>query len=620
MQIWIEVTNSSGVRYGDGPIITATGWKYTRGLDTVGRFSFSMPAADPMAQWIKNKRYAHCWGAPDDANGWPGGLQDLGEGIIEQIELQIEPSGAEMLSISGSDLLSELANVTVGDLDLFYDEVRAPDEVKKVPTSGASVVWHPGDTIDLVGGENRSYIYVYDDDEFIGVTFNVGSPVNTKSATLLAQYFNEDSSPQGWEELLLTDGTRSAGKPFAVDGTVTFEPPGGWGKTVYGKYIVRFYCVTANLDPVQFNTISIIVRQPTATALADTMALAPAGWSLDPEGKLETIKTVYLRMNKESVLATLGRIAEQVGEHFMLSPTGRRVFWIGTDKTDSNLRAIGPADPGTEPDDFTLYIRNLQRTLDSYLLFTRIYASGGGVGNERITLSDATNTAPAGCTMNAGEGWLQIDAAVAEYGRIDNPADYPDIVAPDNSHAAQAHAGNALLQQAYEDLRRGSELQEAYQVVVVPAKYRVWPGQTIDISYHKWTADGYHEINIEDTLWVLSVETNVTAAGEVYTVGLAVATVDYYPVFDGLRQAQEINAARSSRGQSLPESGLTDSNIGNVESIHVKNGKVTHLIKKPAVIPYPDGAYPVDTSGQMIGQITIQDGRIIDIWIKDNPI
>lgn len=619
MQIWIEVTDSSGVRYGDGPITTATGWKRITRLDQAGGFSFTMPAADPMAQHVKNKRYVHAWGAPDEVGGWPSGLQDVGEGIIEQITLQPQIAGPSMLEIRGIDLLSELSNVTVGELALFYDEVRAPDEVVKVPTSGASVVWSPGGTIDLVGGDNRSYIYVKDDDEFFEVYFNVGSPVNTVSATLKAQYFNEDSATNGWENLAITDGTRNAGKPFAKDGTISFDSPSGWGKATYGKYIIRFYCETEDLAPVQFTAITITVRQPTATALVDTMALAPAGWSLDPEGQLATVKTVYLQMNKESILATLGVIAEHTGEHFVLSPVGRRVLWIGTAQDDSGLVAIGPADPGSTPDARTLYIRSLQWSSDSYPLFTRIYAAGGGVGNERITLADATDSAPAGCTMDADAGWLQLDAAVAEYGRIDNPADYPDIVALNNSHAAQAYAGNALLQRAYEDLRRGSSLQEAYQLNVVPATYQVFPGQTIGVSYHQWV-DGYHSVNISATLWVLEVATEITAAGDIYTVGLTVATIDRYPVFDDLRHASEINAARVGRGKALPESGLTDYDIGEVTSLHIKHGKVTQIAKRATFATYPDGAYPGDPDSQMIGQITIKDGKIIDIYVRDNPV
>ena len=464
---------------------------------------------------------------------------------------------------------------------------------------------------------------------------DLGSPVNTAVGVLKAQYFNEDASPMGWENVPITDGTKvevspatdpPTYKPLKQDGVIEFESPSGWGKTKYGVYDLRLYVDETSLTEVKINTITITERVPTMTALQDTMALAPAGWTLDPAGKLITEantpandrKGIYQQMNKESALATLGVIAEQLGEHFILSPTGRRVLWLGTDKKSSGLRAIGPANSASEPDASTLYITDMQRTLDSLPLFTRIYVAGGGTGEERITLSDATDAAPAGYTLNTTEGWLQNDAVAATYGRIDNPVDYPDIVALNNSHDAQAYAGNALLKRAYEELRRGSQLQEAYQLSVLPALYPLYPGSTIYVSYHVWTADGYHAVNIEETLWVLDVATQVAPSGAVYTVGLTVAKVDTYPTFDGMRTAQAINTARSSRAVTPPNRGLTDSNIGEVAGLYVKNGSVTQVVKKKPITTYPDGAYPPDWTAQTLRQITIQDGRIIGLEYRDN--
>lgn len=635
MQIWIEVLDASGNRYGNGAIRTAANWQRSTGLDQAGGFSFTMPAADPMAQYVTNKRHVHCYGATEDAAGWPEGIQDLGAGIIEQIELQPGVKGPAMLQVSGTDLMQELANVTVGDLKLYLDDAQAPESVKHVVTGdpGSSTLWAPGDTIDLQTSP-LSYIVVRSQEAFFRITCNLSSPFNAAVATLKAQFYNDDSEPAGWENVPITDGTRvevspatdpKTYKPLAQDGVIEFDPPAGWNKTTYGGYEIRLYSDEVDLGNVRFSGITVTVRKPTLTALQDTMALAPAGWSLDPTGKLETEqhlaeaarKGVYLEMTKQSVLATLGTIGEQLGEHFILSPSGRRVLWIGTDKTASGLRAIGPVEPDATLHASTFGVRSITRTWDSKPLFTRIYPAGGGTGEERITLSDATDTAPAGYTMDADAGWLQLDSAVATYGRIDNPVDYPDIVALDNSHDAQAHAGNALLKRAYEALARGALLQEGYSLSLVPAQYPILPGQTIYVSYHKWV-DGYHEINIEAELWVLGVETAVTASGDIYTVGLDVALVDTYPTFDGKRTAEAITAARTSRAQRMPEGGLTDNNIGEIAGLYVKNGKITQVNKKKPIVPYADGAYPPDWVAQTLKQITIQDGRIIGLEYRDN--
>jgi hypothetical protein len=634
MQIWIEVTDASGNRFGNGPIMTATGWQQTTSLDQAGGFSFAMPATDPMAEHVKNKRYVRCWTAGDDPLNPRDHPREIGAGIIETIGLDVSDSEATMLNVSGVDLLFELGNVTVGDLSLFLDDVKLPSAVNIVITGLADpIIWHPGDPVTLTS-DPLTYLYVKSQSPFFRVTMDLGSPVNTIKGVLKAQYFNEDAAPQGWENVPLTDGTRvevspatdpKTYKPLAKDGVIEYESPSGWGKTKYGVYDLRFYSDEADLTEVKINGITITERVPTMTALQDTMALAPAGWTLDPAGKLITEantaavdrKGIYQQMNKESVLATLGIIAEQLGEHFILSPTGRRVLWLGTDKQASGLRALGPANPVGEPDASTLYITDLSRTLDSTPLFTRIYAAGGGVGEERITLSDATDPAPAGCTLNTAEGWLQLDAAAALYGRIDNPVDYPDIVALDNSHDAQAYAGNALLQRAYEELRRGAQLQEAYQLSVLPALYPLYPGSTIYVSYHKWTADGFHAVNIEETLWVLDAATQIAPSGAVYTVGLTVALIDTYPTFDGKRTAQAINAGRSSRAVTPPEYGLTDSNIGEVGGLYVKNGKVTQVVKKKPITVAPDGMYPPNEDTQTLISFTIQDGRITAVHYED---
>lgn len=640
MQIWIEVTDASGNRFGNGPIMTAAGWQQTTSLDQAGGFSFAMPATDPMAEHVKNKRYVRCWTAGDDPLNPRDHPREIGAGIIETIGLDVSDSEATMLNVSGVDLLFELGNVTVGDLALFDDVESLPDFVYHLITGGTKTLWHPGDIINLQT-DTLSYIIVQAVDAFFQIKFNLhGSPVNSKVAVLQAQYYNGASEPPGWEGLpIVSDGTRvevtpatspKTYKPLAQDGIIEFDPPSGWrrgdGTTdpeLY--YVVRLYCQEVDLDEVKIDNITVFERKPTMTALQDTMALAPAGWSLDPAGKLITEantaavdrKGIYQQMNKESVLATLGIIAEQLGEHFILSPTGRRVLWLGTDKQASGLRALGPANPVGEPDAFTLYITDLSRTLDSVPLFNRIYVAGGGVGEERITLSDATDPAPAGCTLNTTEGWLQLDAAAALYGRIDNPVDYPDIVALDNSHDAQAYAGNALLQRAYEELRRGAQLQEAYQLSVLPALYPLYPGSTIYVSYHKWTADGFHAVNIEETLWVLDVATQVAPSGAVYTVGLTVALIDTYPTFDGKRTAQAINAGRSSRAVTPPEYGLTDSNIGEVGGLYVKNGKVTQVVKKKPITVAPDGMYPPNEDTQTLISFTIQDGRITAVHYED---
>ncbi len=623
MQIWIDIENASGTRYGNGPITTATSWTSTRPLDRVGTFSFTMPAADPMAAHVKNKRYVRCWRAGDDPTNLLDRLQEVGAGIIESISLR-PVDGASMLVVEGVDLLSELANVTVGDLGLYLDDVQTPEVKHQLPST--SVPWAPGGTINLQPLPDLSYIFVKNPEIFWRVSFTISSPHNSMTAELEAQYFSVNITPHGWDGVVLTDGTSVGGKTLAQTGNVDFDPSLGWDNLTYGGYDLRLYNQSVDLGAVKFDAITVTVRKPTMTALQDAMALAPDGWTLDPAGKLETEahlavvdrKGVYLQMAGESLLATLETIAQQTGEHFILSPVGRRVLWLGKDETDSGLRAIGPVDPGASPDDFTLYLREggLQRTQGSYELVTRLYAYGGGIGDERITLADATDSAPAGYTLDGAGSWLQNTAAAAEYGRIDGRGDYPDIVALDTSTASQEYAGNMLLQRAHEDLSRRCQLQEAYETAVVPARYPVWPGQTIRVIYDEWV-EGFHSIAIDAVLRVLDVQTTITANDAIPALSLTVATVDTFPVVDSTRIATSITTSLTGRAQKIPGMELSKGFAGEVVGMRVVKGRVVSVTAQPAVTPFPDGKYPPDEYVEELIWIDIKNGKIVNVGLRE---
>ena len=166
VEIWIDIEDASGNKYGNGPIKTATGWTSTCRLDAAGTFSFTMPAADPMAAEVQNKRYARCWRAGDDITNPRDHMEEMGVGIIEQISLRVSANGVTMLEVSGIDSLSELGNISVGDLALFTDTVRAPQSVVLIPPEAdpplPTVIWPAnGGVIDLDIDPGRYTICTY---------------------------------------------------------------------------------------------------------------------------------------------------------------------------------------------------------------------------------------------------------------------------------------------------------------------------------------------------------------------------------------------------------------------------------------------------------------------------
>jgi hypothetical protein len=220
--------------------------------------------------------------------------------------------------------------------------------------------------------------------------------------------------------------------------------------------------------------------------------------------------------------------------------------------------------------------------------------------------------APAGYTVNRSGSYLQNDAAIATYGRIDIIGDYPNIVATDNSGSSRRYAANALMQRAYEELSRACQLQDAYNLVVVPALYAVQPGQTIDVVYDEWR-DGYHAVAINDTLWVLDVETSVSASGDTETVALTVATVDTLPVTDSHRIARSITTGQTGRSQATPESGLTNDFIGDVAGIRVRGGKVTNVTFRPETGSVIEDGYHAPPPPGTFASISTVDGKITSI-------
>jgi hypothetical protein len=160
-----------------------------------------------------------------------------------------------------------------------------------------------------------------------------------------------------------------------------------------------------------------------------------------------------------------------------------------------------------------------------------------------------------------------------------------------------------LLQRALERLARGSYEQIAYDLTVVPSQYRLLPGQTIWVSYHRWV-DGYHEVNVERELWVLGVSTTVSASGEMLTTGLTVALVDTYPIYDHERMAAEVKTAFNARMQPVPQRGLTCETVAGVPYfVGVTEGKVTTVKRER---PVADGTYTPTT-------IEVRNGIIVDI-------
>lgn len=573
--IWIDVEDASGTKYGQ-PITTATNWQSTRRMDAAGTFAFTMPASDPRAALLAHKRIVRCWEMGAD------GVIERGCGIIDHVEKAIgDGKGPTMLVVSGDDLLRELVYRTVGELNLYDDTLHSATHLSVSYASGdpSTPVTLPAD-IDLDPGPANFFNIGYSQ-TFSKIDFTI-TVANATQGSVIIQYYNGD----GWQTVGgVVNTTILSGKPFARSGYISFDTPSGWTK-LSGYYPVRIHCNDTNPGQFRVSAINIHELMPTSDALQTVMALAPPGWSLDAAGAFATESAVYLPGSRGSVLATLGRVAAQTGEHWRLAPSGRRVHWLGSALQSSGLRAIA----ASESSPATLIITKLQAASDSYEMINRLYLYGGGAGNGRLTLATTTRTPPAGYNVSQSGSYIENTPSQEAYGRIDSEITFPDITPADISSSALVKAANTLFDRGYYELRRKSQLQYAYDLSVIPSLYRIYPGQTIRVIYDEWI-DGYHAIAINEELVVLETIEQFSEQGH-HTVGLKVATVDYWPQNDHRTVARALGDIETDRSLRLPQTGLESTDSGIPTFLAISAGMVVGVAK---VVPVGDGIYwPID--------------------------
>lgn len=112
LEFRVDILNVDGEVQGSGPLTSLPGWRYTARLDRAGAVDFSVPATDPKATQIALKLRAQGYAVID------GVWVDVGAGVIDHIDRVVDASGTVNMAVSGDDLLRELANRSVGFLEI----------------------------------------------------------------------------------------------------------------------------------------------------------------------------------------------------------------------------------------------------------------------------------------------------------------------------------------------------------------------------------------------------------------------------------------------------------------------------------------------------------------------
>jgi hypothetical protein len=277
---------------------------------------------------------------------------------------------------------------------------------------------------------------------------------------------------------------------------------------------------------------------------------------------------IYLKFAGESVLSALNKIATTIGHHFCMV-SNYTVLWRFKVQPSSGLRIISAGDQALiDNDEVALIEKSLEVVSDTHDIVTRLYPYGSGVGTARITLNNATATAPAGYTMHIdatpAKSYIQHDAGVVTYGVIERQASFKDsgpagsLVGGDTTE--KHTTGNQVLTQAVESLRLSTQPQVTYRFSLVKLDRVINPGETVDLIFRR-TVDGYRAMDELVSLVVLESTVQFDADGATRTTAMTVSTLDRWPTssLETLGGAITQAASMEAHDQIAPRAVLADS-------------------------------------------------------------
>lgn len=265
---------------------------------------------------------------------------------------------------------------------------------------------------------------------------------------------------------------------------------------------------------------------------------------------------VHLPLRNETVLGALVRVAEQSGEAFTKSPSGRQVLWLGHDRRVAATRAIGPLVGLSAPSlARNCRITTFNKVQNAYDLVTRVRPVGAGFGVDRLTLSATTRSAPPGFAL-AGSWLVNAELEALSGRRIEKLLEYPDIAIANDSQTQREFAANQLFDRALEHLynHRATDLNPVsgdmpslYTLTLVSVPEPIVPGWLLRVIWSRRAGDRWRSW-LDGALWVQSVSVAVATDGATtYTVQVSTVPQSPAPNSDAALVAAELRKARQAR-------------------------------------------------------------------------
>ena len=534
--MWIDIYSATDhtTRLGAGPIANITAAQITRRLDQAGSGSFTMSAVDERRSLVQARRWAVCRGIIGNTP------VDLGSFIVDNLSTDLTTPSAPELTVSGDDLLRELAQRTVGELGIYEDDLRVLGYFGGETGANLAATVSDGDVATAVRTvvEPGNNTYLASQTQFNRVRFRFKNP-NRFQSSLSVEYLKTGGT---WASMSASDKTAYTdpvtGHQYAWyrDGDVELTIPGDWTPGTHNGYTGYFIRMnggsgTLSADIGEMRTIN---RTATTHGLARIAAYFPPGWTLDASGQSSTSVDVRMQFAGESVLAALSSLAENTGDHFVLG-VGRSVKWLYSSdiRQGPNVLTVIQSGDGVamESNADVCLVMELTPTQDTYPVVSRIYPLSSGSETERVTLAQTTRAAPSGYTLDKTNNYLKRNSTEAAYGRSEVWETFSEIAPALQTGDARALAADFLFDAALAYLERYSLPNAAYTLRLAQCERVLLPGQKIRLIYHEWR-DGAHVISVDQELILLETTVEYTESG-VRTTAVQASTVDSWPPSDG---------------------------------------------------------------------------------------
>jgi hypothetical protein len=600
--------NGSG---GTSPITDAlVGISFSNELSRAGTWSAQLPLTLWDPDVMAEDTYAFITLEFEQDSGGGIILQTFSiRGKIAKAEKGKDASGREAMTLSGPNILGDLAEGKIGEGEVF-------EYVTEKATHFSGQLWRPlheefwdtlgirwwetlhfplahdGDagtheTVILAQREDKPFpdfehetewerlkdevvwLYLGNSAPFNRANFTFGTQVNSKGAVIRVQQYTK----AGWERVAAGDVGNTTVTALDPDHPMPFSQNGyiEWPKLdieqplthmgVFG-YWVRFDVIMTEgeaLDPVDIKEITLRVAGGHSEDVKYIMGTYAPSWDYSADG---TQAGHQLSIRNQNVLNVLHTLAERSGESFAVGYGGAgsppHLLWFPTPLSSSFVLKEAPEGGDTAN---VGYMTGFRRTIERRQLFTRIKVVGAGddegaaVSLLHLEAGAFASLLPTGYVV-AGEWLINQTLEIALGKEVPEVKMYPDIIGLQGGTGPNRQAARELLKAGVAYLVRHSAPSEHFTAEVIGIISEDFhAGRIVRVKAPLRDEEGNLIENIDKDFVLVSVSGNINYDGKLrWSVTLG-ATAEHVPT---AALANALKAVDDIKKRSHPQpSGAT---------------------------------------------------------------